>query len=59
MSCNFIKKDETLTHVFSYEFFEISKNSSFTEHTLGTASVPRITIYWVLLQKNVQDDLEF
>ena len=59
MSCNFIKKDETLTHVFSYEFCEISKNSSFTEHILATASVPRITIYWVLLQKNVQDDLEF
>ena len=26
VSCNFIKK-ETLTHVFSYQFYEISKNT--------------------------------
>ena len=30
-SCNFLKK-ETLAHVFSYEFCEISKNTFFTEH---------------------------
>ena len=30
-TCKFIKK-ETLTQVFSYEFYEISKNTFFTEH---------------------------
>ena len=30
-TCNFIKK-ETLAEVFSCEFCEISKNTSFTEH---------------------------
>ena len=33
----FIKK-ETLAQVFSCEFCEISKNTSFTEHLWGTAS---------------------
>ena len=33
----FIKK-ETLAQVFSCEFCEISKNTSFTEHLRGTAS---------------------
>ena len=31
VSCNFIKK-ETLAQVFSCEFFEIYKNTFFTEH---------------------------
>ena len=35
--CNFSKK-ETLTHVFSCEFREISKNNFFTEHLRTTAS---------------------
>ena len=33
--CNFIKK-ETLAQVFSCEFFEISKNTFFTEHLWAT-----------------------
>ena len=36
-SCNFIKK-ETLTQVSSCEFYEISKNTFFTEHLWATAS---------------------
>ena len=36
-ACNLIKK-ETLAHVFSCEFCEISKNSFFTEHHWATAS---------------------
>ena len=35
---NFIKK-ESLAHVFSCEFCEISKNNFFTEHLRTTASV--------------------
>ena len=35
---SFIKK-ETLTHVFSCEFCEISKSTFFTEHIQATASV--------------------
>ena len=35
-SCNFLKK-ETLAHVFSYEFCEISKNTFFTEHLRSTS----------------------
>ena len=38
MVCNFIKK-ETLGQVFSWEFWEISKNTFFTEHLWTTASV--------------------
>ena len=34
---NFIKK-ETLAQVFSYEFYEISKNTFSTEHLQTTAS---------------------
>ena len=37
-ACNFIKK-ETLTQVFSCEFYEISKNAFFTEHLWATASI--------------------
>ena len=37
-ACNFIKK-ETLTKVFSSEFYEISKNTFFTEHLWATASI--------------------
>ena len=37
-TCNFIKK-ETLTPVFSCEFYEISKNTFFIEHLRATASV--------------------
>ena len=36
-ACNFIKK-ETLAHVFSCEFCEISKNPFFTEHLWTAAS---------------------
>ena len=36
-TCNFIKK-ETLAHIFSCEFWEISRNSSFKEHLRATAS---------------------
>ena len=35
--CNFIKK-EALAQVFSCEFYEISKNTFFTEHLWTTAS---------------------
>ena len=35
---NFIKI-EILAQVFSYEFYEISKNAFFTEHLLETASI--------------------
>ena len=31
LACNFVKK-ETLAQVFSCEFYEISKNTFFTEH---------------------------
>ena len=37
-ACNFIKK-ETLAQVFSCEFREISKNTSFTEHIRVTSSI--------------------
>ena len=36
-ACNFIKR-EALAKVFSCEFCKISKNTSFTEHSLVTAS---------------------
>ena len=36
---NFIKK-ETLTQVFSCEFFKISKNTFYTEHLWANASEP-------------------
>ena len=36
-SCNFIKK-ETLTQVFSCEFYEICKNTILTDHLQATAS---------------------
>ena len=38
LACNFIEKD-TLTQVFSCEFFEISKNNFFTEDLRTNASV--------------------
>ena len=38
-ACNCIKK-ETVAKVFSYEFCEISKITSFTEHLWVTASFP-------------------
>ena len=37
LAYNFIEK-ETLAHVFSYEFCEISKNTFFIEHLWATAS---------------------
>ena len=37
-ACNFIKK-ETLARVFSFDFCEISKNTSFTEHLRATTSI--------------------
>ena len=36
-ACNFIKK-ESVTQVFSSEFYEISKNTLFTEHLWETAA---------------------
>ena len=36
-ACNFIEK-ETLAKVFSCDFYEISKNTFFTEHLWTTAS---------------------
>ena len=36
LTCNFIKK-ETLAQVFSFEFWEISNNTFFTEHHWLTA----------------------
>ena len=36
-ACNFVEK-ETLAHVFSCEFCEITKNIFFTEHVWVTAS---------------------
>ena len=36
-ACNLIKK-ETLTQVFSCEFYEISRNTFFTEHLWTTTS---------------------
>ena len=44
-ACNFIKK-ETLAQVFSCEFCELSKNSSFTEHLQATAFA--FKVHWVL-----------
>ena len=44
-ACNFIKK-ETLAHVFSCEFCEISKNTFFTEHLWTTASRKRFFTSW-------------
>ena len=41
--CNFIKK-ETLAQVFSCEFCEFSKNTSFTEHLWATISEPVIDV---------------
>ena len=37
LACNFIK-NEALAQVFSYEFYEIYKNTFFKEHLLSTAS---------------------
>ena len=37
-ACNFIKI-ETLAQVFSFEFYEISKNTFFKEHLSTTASI--------------------
>ena len=39
-ACNFIKK-ETLAHVLSCEFCEISRNTFFTEHLWATAALFR------------------
>ena len=41
---NFIKK-ETLAHVFSCEFCEISKNTFFTEHLWTTVSGKNLVRY--------------
>ena len=43
--CNFIKK-ESLAHVFSCKFCEISKNIFFTEHLQATAAVVLINHYF-------------
>ena len=37
--CNFIVKKETPMQMFSCEFFETFKNTSFTEHLQTTASI--------------------
>ena len=42
--CNFIKK-EILVQVFSCEFYEICKNTFFTEHLWATASEVRYMIF--------------
>ena len=42
-ACNFIKK-ESLALVFSCEFCEISKSTSFTEHLWTTASASYLVI---------------
>ena len=42
-ACNFIKK-ETLAQVFSCEFFEISKNTFFTQHLWATASISEMSL---------------
>ena len=47
-SCNFIKK-ETLAQVFSCEFFEISKNTFFTEHVWATAFWCFANVLWIAL----------
>ena len=44
-ACNFIKK-ATLAQVFSYEFCEISKNTSFIDHLWETASYASEEYYW-------------
>ena len=44
-ACNHIKK-ETLTQVFFCEFYEISKNSFFTEHLWVTASDTTVCRYF-------------
>ena len=41
--CNLINK-ETLAQVFSYEFYEISKNNIFTQHLWATASEEHLRI---------------
>ena len=45
-ACNFIK-NETLAQLFSFKFWEISKNTFFTEHFRATASEsnPLIPVY--------------
>ena len=43
-ACNFIKKD-TLTQLFSCEFFEISKSTFFTEHQWGTVFVCDLSLF--------------
>ena len=40
-----LRKKETLAQVFSSEFFEISKNTSFTEHLRVTASDSKKVIF--------------
>ena len=42
-ACNFIKK-ETLELVFSYEFWEISKNTFFTEYLRATTLHVKLSI---------------
>ena len=51
-ACNFIKK-ETRAQVFSCNFFEISKNTFFTEHLWTTASVGFL-VYYLLIFVAVQ-----
>ena len=53
-ACNFIKK-ETLAHVFSCKFCEISKGAFFTDHLCTTASghiKPKLYL-WTKLHKNL------
>ena len=50
--CNFIKK-ETLAQVFSCEFYEISKNTFFTEHLRTTASISSFVFFMVLVHSIV------
>ena len=45
-ACNFIKK-ETSTQMFSCEFFEMFRNTFFTEHLRMSASVKGNSKKWV------------
>ena len=51
-ACNFIKK-ETLAKVFSLEFYEIFKNTFFTEHLRTSASGPQNSRSNANITKNI------
>ena len=51
-----LTKIQTLSQVFSCEFCEISKNTSFTEHLRATASVFQIKSFRKIIFGSVSDD---